>query len=161
MASEPKSEIPAAFVAAPAEFSARSSATASVLLRNLRAAVDDAVNVIRTLPPIRLVEAVSIQGYDTSVLAAIFHVVEHFSGHTYQIIPPHQARHARRSRFLQSSGKNRPERSRARNQTARGRAVDPDRCQVPSALLATKRVDSLDLREVATVAELFGAPQIQ
>jgi hypothetical protein len=70
----------------PGEFSARSGATASVLLTNLRAAVDDAVKVIRTLPHPRLVETVSIQGYDTSVLAAIFHVVEHFSGHTYQII---------------------------------------------------------------------------
>ena len=34
----------------------------------------------------RLAEEVSIQGYDTTVLSAIFHVVEHFSGHTYQII---------------------------------------------------------------------------
>ena len=68
----------------PSEFSARSGATASVLLTNLRVAVDDALNVIRTLPHSRLVEAVSIQGYDTSVLGAIFHVVEHFSGHTYQ-----------------------------------------------------------------------------
>jgi hypothetical protein len=70
----------------PSEFSARSGATASVLMMNLRAAVEDALNVIRTLPHSRLVEPVSIQGYDTSVLAAIFHVVEHFSGHTYQII---------------------------------------------------------------------------
>ena len=70
----------------PNEFSARSGATGSVLLMNLRVAVDDALNVIRTLPHSRLVEAVSIQGYDTSMLAAIFHVVEHFSGHTYQII---------------------------------------------------------------------------
>jgi uncharacterized damage-inducible protein DinB len=70
----------------PSEFSARLGATASVLLTNLRAAVDDALHVIRTLPHPRLVEAVSIQGYDISVLAAIFHVVEHFSGHTYQII---------------------------------------------------------------------------
>ena len=68
------------------EFSARSGATASVLLATLRAAVKDALNVIRTLPHRRLAEGVAIQGYDTTVLAAIFHVVEHFSGHTYQII---------------------------------------------------------------------------
>jgi hypothetical protein len=68
------------------EFSARSGGPAAALLTNLRRTVDDALNVIRTLPHDRLVEPISIQGYDTSVLAAIFHVVEHFSGHTYQII---------------------------------------------------------------------------
>ena len=68
------------------EFSARSGATASMLLATLRAAVDEALNVIRTLPHPRLAESVHIQGYGTTVLAAIFHVVEHFSGHTYQII---------------------------------------------------------------------------
>jgi uncharacterized damage-inducible protein DinB len=70
----------------PGEFSARSGTTASMLVTNLGAAVHDAVTVIRTLPHRRLVEAVTIQGYEASVLAAIFHVVEHFSGHTYQII---------------------------------------------------------------------------
>ena len=68
------------------EFSARSGETGTVLVANLRSVVHDAVRVIRTLPHARLTEAVSIQGYDTTVLAAIFHVVEHFSGHTYQII---------------------------------------------------------------------------
>jgi hypothetical protein len=48
--------------------------------------VSDAITVIRTLPHARLNEPLTIQGYDTTVLAAIFHVVEHFSGHTYQII---------------------------------------------------------------------------
>ena len=70
----------------PSEFSARSGPAGSVLVANLRAVVNDAVRVIRTLPPARLADAVTIQGEDTTVLAAIFHVVEHFSGHTYQII---------------------------------------------------------------------------
>ena len=70
----------------PSEFSARSGSPGSVLMANLRAAVNDAVRVIRTLPPERLADAVTIQGDDTTVLGAIFHVVEHFSGHTYQII---------------------------------------------------------------------------
>jgi uncharacterized damage-inducible protein DinB len=70
----------------PSEFSARSGTTAATLLTNLGAAAHDAVNVIRTLPHRRLAEAVTIQGYETTVLGAIFHVVEHFSGHTYQII---------------------------------------------------------------------------
>jgi Protein of unknown function (DUF1572) len=69
-----------------AEFAARSGPGAPVLIANLRGTVADAIGVIRALPHARLNEAVTIQGYDTTVLAAIFHVVEHFSGHTYQII---------------------------------------------------------------------------
>ena len=68
------------------EFSARTGANASVLFAKLRGTVGEAVALIRSLPHRRLVEEVSIQGYDTTVLSAIFHVVEHFSGHTYQII---------------------------------------------------------------------------
>ena len=70
----------------PSEFSARSGPAASVLVSNLRAAVQDAVRVIRAVAHDRLTEAVTIQGNETTVLGAIFHVVEHFSGHTYQII---------------------------------------------------------------------------
>lgn len=70
----------------PGEFSARTGGTASVLLTNLRDTVSEAVALIRALPHGRLAERVSIQGYETTVLSAIFHVVEHFSGHTYQII---------------------------------------------------------------------------
>jgi hypothetical protein len=45
-----------------------------------------ALAIIRSLPPERLAEEVVIQGYHGTVLKAIFHVVEHFSGHTAQII---------------------------------------------------------------------------
>lgn len=70
----------------PSEFSARSGATSETMLTTLRATVCEAVDVIRSLPHRRLTERVLIQGYDATVLSAIFHVVEHFSGHTYQII---------------------------------------------------------------------------
>ena len=70
----------------PSEFSARSGVTAETMLANLRATVSEAVEVIRSLPHQRLIEGVRVQGYDVTVLAAIFHVVEHFSGHTYQVI---------------------------------------------------------------------------
>ena len=70
----------------PGEFSARTGADASVLFAKLRGTVDEALALIRSLPHRRLTEEVAIQGYDTTVLSAIFHVVEHFSGHTYQII---------------------------------------------------------------------------
>lgn len=70
----------------PGEFSARSGPDASVLFARLRGTVNEAVSLIRALPPARLAAQVSIQGYASTVLSAIFHVVEHFSGHTYQII---------------------------------------------------------------------------
>ena len=70
----------------PSEFSARTGASASALLSKLSGTVGQAMTLIRSLPHERLAEEVSIQGFDTTVLSAIFHVVEHFSGHTYQII---------------------------------------------------------------------------
>ena len=42
--------------------------------------------IFRSLPHERLAERTTIQGYDVTVLKAILHVVEHFSGHTAQII---------------------------------------------------------------------------
>jgi uncharacterized damage-inducible protein DinB len=70
----------------PSEFSARTGADAATLSAKLSGTVGKAVALIRSLPHERLVEEVSIQGFNTTVLSAIFHVVEHFSGHTYQII---------------------------------------------------------------------------
>src|SRR5215831_15435444 len=70
----------------PSEFAARTGANASVLFAKLSGTVGEALALIRSLPHRRLAEEVSIQGFNTTVLAAIFHVVEHFSGHTYQII---------------------------------------------------------------------------
>ena len=57
-----------------------------MLFAKLRGTVGEALALIRSLPHRRLAEDVSIQGYETTVLSATFHVVEHFSGHTYQII---------------------------------------------------------------------------
>jgi uncharacterized damage-inducible protein DinB len=68
------------------EFSARTGADASVLFAQLHRTVGEAIALIRSLPHRRLVDAIAVQGYDTTVLSAIFHVVEHFSGHTYQVI---------------------------------------------------------------------------
>ncbi len=68
------------------EFSARGGMDRAALIALLREAIDRAVAVIRSLPHARLAERTTIQGYDVTVLKAIFHVVEHFSGHTAQII---------------------------------------------------------------------------
>jgi uncharacterized damage-inducible protein DinB len=68
------------------EFDARGGAAPEELLTRLRSAVDSAISVIGGLSPARLAESVTIQGYDVTVLQAVYHVVEHFSGHTGQII---------------------------------------------------------------------------
>jgi len=68
------------------EFSARGGMEAEALGRLLRETVEGAVTILRSLPPARLGERTTIQGHDVTVLEAIFHVVEHFSGHTAQII---------------------------------------------------------------------------
>ncbi|SRR5712691_2834237 len=68
------------------EFAARGGAEPAELKQRLRSAVDAAAALIRVLPHDRLDERVTIQNYDITVLEAIYHVVEHFSGHTGQII---------------------------------------------------------------------------
>lgn len=68
------------------EFAARGGVNPSTLIADLRSAVDAVCKVIEDLPPARLTESMTVQGHDVSVLEAIYHVVEHFSGHTGQII---------------------------------------------------------------------------
>ncbi|MBZ5602034.1 MAG: DUF1572 domain-containing protein [Acidobacteriia bacterium] len=69
------------------EFDARGEIAADELKRRLRTTVDEAVALIRALPPERLSETRNIQKhYDVTVLQAIYHVVEHFSQHTGQVI---------------------------------------------------------------------------
>jgi uncharacterized damage-inducible protein DinB len=70
----------------PAEFAQREPLETDVILESLRQAVCDANNLIATLPEKRLLERITVQGYDVSVLEAVFHVVEHFSLHTGQIV---------------------------------------------------------------------------
>jgi hypothetical protein len=48
--------------------------------------VAEAVRIIEALPAERLGEGLRIQGYDITVLEAIYSVVEHFGQHTGQII---------------------------------------------------------------------------
>jgi uncharacterized damage-inducible protein DinB len=68
------------------EFAARGGKGPEALGKLLRRAVDEALVIIRSLPRERLTERTNIQGYDVTLLESIFHVVEHFSGHTSQII---------------------------------------------------------------------------
>jgi len=66
------------------EFSARDSDPAMLLAR-LRETVQSAVGVMRGLTAGRLLEKVSIQGFEGTTLQAVYHVVEHFAGHAFQI----------------------------------------------------------------------------
>ena len=56
------------------------------LISTLRATLEETDAVLARLDAPALLERRHIQGLDVTVLTAIFHVVEHFSTHTGQII---------------------------------------------------------------------------
>ncbi len=68
------------------EFAANGGVSIAELQDRLKEVVNEAVAVLSTVTAARLAERLVIQGYDVSVLEAIYHVVEHFSMHTGQII---------------------------------------------------------------------------
>ena len=68
------------------EFSARGGVDKKALAARLRETVDAAVEVIVALPEERLSDRVRVQRYDLTVLEGVYHVVEHFSQHTGQIV---------------------------------------------------------------------------
>jgi len=68
------------------EFSAREGGSGKELLEALQTAVEQAAGILEKLPPERLGDHIRVQGYDVTVLEAVYHVVEHFSQHTGQII---------------------------------------------------------------------------
>lgn len=68
------------------EFTARGGTSVSELKRLLRGVVDEAAAALREVPAGRLTERVTIQNYDVTVMEAVYHVVEHFSMHTGQIM---------------------------------------------------------------------------
>ena len=69
-----------------AEFSARDVPGADELLARLESTLRDADRVLAGLVETDLSRSVVIQRRETSVFAAIYHVVEHFSMHTGQIL---------------------------------------------------------------------------
>jgi uncharacterized damage-inducible protein DinB len=68
------------------EFAAKEGFTKSQLLSGLTVSVLGADKVLGSLRDSDLDKDVTIQGRDTTIFAAIYHVVEHFSMHTGQII---------------------------------------------------------------------------
>ena len=69
-----------------AEFEARSGEDAPTLLAALDRVLDDAGSVLARLTADDLASTRTIQGRDLTVLEAVYHVVEHFSGHVGQIV---------------------------------------------------------------------------
>ena len=69
-----------------AEFAAHDSPDAGMLLENLESAVSEAESVLAGLSEEDLLRPCTIQHRETNVLAAIYHVVEHFAMHTGQIV---------------------------------------------------------------------------
>lgn len=68
-----------------AEFDKRGPLPRDEVLRRLDAALSDTDQVLRALDPAALTQDRQIQGRDTNVFRAIYHVVEHFGMHTGQI----------------------------------------------------------------------------
>ena len=69
-----------------AEFAQRETVARGELLTLLRTTLADVDAVLASLTPETLLERRAIQGSDVDVLEAVFHVTEHFSMHTGQII---------------------------------------------------------------------------
>lgn len=69
-----------------AEFAAREEGSATELFSGLRSVLDEAAIVMDTLSSNDLEAERFIQGRQTTVLGAVYHVVEHFAMHTGQIV---------------------------------------------------------------------------
>jgi uncharacterized damage-inducible protein DinB len=69
-----------------AEFDERRTIARAELLATLRKTVSDLDKVLAHFDPLKLMDQYPIQGTEATALAAIFHVTEHISMHTGQII---------------------------------------------------------------------------
>lgn len=87
-----------------AEFSAREGDDADSLFASLRTTLDEVDAVLSTLTHERLGQHLVIQGRTVSVFDAIYHVVEHFSLHTGQIILLTKVHAPSRIQFYEDAG---------------------------------------------------------
>ena len=81
------------------EFDERGPLPRAELLQRLRDTVAEAARVLADFDPAGLLESRKIQGHDVTALQAIYHVVEHFSMHTGQIITLTKAQTGRDAGF--------------------------------------------------------------
>jgi uncharacterized damage-inducible protein DinB len=70
----------------PQEFAERTPISKEELWAGLEKTIREADAILADFPRDRLLEKRFIQKYETNVLQAVFHVVEHFSYHTGQIV---------------------------------------------------------------------------
>jgi uncharacterized damage-inducible protein DinB len=83
------------------EFDQRTPVPITTLIDQLEQTISDADRVLASLDPALLHTRRLIQGNDVTVLEAIYHVVEHFSMHTGQIILLAKAEQPDRVRFYE------------------------------------------------------------
>ena len=69
-----------------AEFAATEGGSATELCRELRDTVEAAYPILRSLDEPALARSYTIQGFEVTGLAAVYHVLEHFGWHTGQIV---------------------------------------------------------------------------
>jgi uncharacterized damage-inducible protein DinB len=69
-----------------AEFAERGPISKVDLIRSIETTVTDVAGTLANLEENTLLDRFLVQGYDTSQLQAIYHVVEHFSYHLGQIL---------------------------------------------------------------------------
>jgi uncharacterized damage-inducible protein DinB len=81
------------------EFSERNAIPTKIIWSTLQDAVGEASQILESFPVGQLLETRKIQGFDTTALQAIFHVVEHFALHTGQIIYITKLREGRDLKF--------------------------------------------------------------
>ena len=86
------------------EFAAMEGADAASLMADLRETLRETDAVLAALTESTLGESRTIQGRDVKVLDAVYHVVEHFSTHTGQIILLTKIAAAGRVRFYEDAG---------------------------------------------------------
>lgn len=70
----------------PAEFAPHEPLPKAELVDRLKRAVAEADAALAACPAEALLDAVRVQGFETTKLAAIFGTVSHFEGHTHQIV---------------------------------------------------------------------------
>lgn len=68
-----------------AEFNEKGPIPADVLINRLEEVLAEADEVLKELPPEKIIQPVKVQGFDETGLSILIHVVEHFSYHTGQI----------------------------------------------------------------------------
>ncbi|HEX9631671.1 MAG TPA: DinB family protein [Gemmatimonadales bacterium] len=87
-----------------AEFDERGPLPRAELLERFTTALSDADRVLGTLDPAVLAQDRKIQGRDTNVFHAIYHVIEHFGMHTGQIMYITKLRTGRDLGFYRDAG---------------------------------------------------------